>query len=524
MKKFLVVWMGSMLLTQAVMAGTGPFNLDLPDYAVTDRVSLRDEVPANTKYVVAELDGPGCINHIWMTLTKPNTVHPRYGSISDKPRAVMPNRKMILRIYFDDAERPHIEAPVGDFFGMMHGEDWYPINTEFLSALPWSGYNSYFQMPFAKKARLELETSDEKLTFYTQIDWHRYPGQEMKEQRRFCAAWRRENPTQRYGEDYFMLDVEGPGQLVGFVYGVRLFDNVDRWSHGGAENIYIDGLGAHPAFIRGIGGEDTFGTSYGGAVHEPTTHLYSSQPYYVHQDIGEARPAQRLVGYRFFVKDAVQWHQSLHMRFGTMENEICSTVYWYQPGPVRSGTKLPTFKEMLPNLQLARERTIAELPDSGSWKVGGPFENANNIAIAQALKGAFVPEVADDSSWIANRKAYHGFIDFNHLWRPHQRGVGIHYKQHAAVAQSILTVDRDMTCSIQVAWDDHLIMQVNDAAPLDMGNQSMFRTKTVTVPLKKGDNRITLTLSNTTGLNHGGWAFAFKSTDPDGQVLVPKSR
>ena len=34
-----------------------------------------------------------------------------------------------------------------------------------------------------------------------------------------------------------MLDAEGPGQLIGFVYGVRLIDNTDRWSHGGADNI-----------------------------------------------------------------------------------------------------------------------------------------------------------------------------------------------------------------------------------------------------------------------------------------------
>ena len=36
---------------------------------------------------------------------------------------------------------------------------------------------------------------------------------------------------------------------------VRLIDNVDRWSHGGSENIYLDGDGRHPAYLRGIGGE-----------------------------------------------------------------------------------------------------------------------------------------------------------------------------------------------------------------------------------------------------------------------------
>jgi hypothetical protein len=50
--------------------------------------------------------------------------------------------------------------------------------------------------------------------------------------------------------------------LAAGFYGVRLIDSVDRWSHGGAENIHIDGLGEQPAFLRGIGGEDTFATAY----------------------------------------------------------------------------------------------------------------------------------------------------------------------------------------------------------------------------------------------------------------------
>src|SRR5690606_9717306 len=101
-----------------------------------------------------------------------------------------------------------------------------------------------------------------------------------------------------------------------------------RWSHGGADNIYVDGEGEHPVLLRGIGGEDTFGTSYGGAQHPPESHLYSGMPFYMHEDIGEARPAQRLAGYRFFVRDAVPFRHSLHMRFGCMQNDICSTVYW----------------------------------------------------------------------------------------------------------------------------------------------------------------------------------------------------
>ena len=143
-----------------------------------------------------------------------------------------------------------------------------------------------------------------------------------------------------------MLDAVGRGRLLGFVFGARLYDDVDRWSHGGAETIYIDGEaygdgGTEPAHIRGSGREDTFGTSYGGALRRPETHLYQGIPYHVHEDVSQARPAQRLAGYRWYEPDAITFERSLHFRFGCMTNDLCSTVYWYQDPPHRPFVRLP---------------------------------------------------------------------------------------------------------------------------------------------------------------------------------------
>lgn len=205
-------------------------NLQLPENAVSDRVSFQRRLEAHEKYICADLESPGCIRHIKIVYERPR-------------RLPMANRKVIIRIYFDDESIPYVESPLGDFFGVMHGEPFYPINTHFLSIKTENGYNCYFPMPFAKSARLEFEAGDEGGTVYLEVDWHRYPGQAIQEPRRFCARWRREMPTQRYGDEFLMLDADGPGQLIGFVYGVRLIDDVDRWSHGGADNIYIDGEG-----------------------------------------------------------------------------------------------------------------------------------------------------------------------------------------------------------------------------------------------------------------------------------------
>ncbi len=117
-----------------------------------------------------ELDGPGCIRHIWLALK-----HPRQSESA--------NRNIIVRMYFDGATVPNVEAPVGDFFGVMHGVDTYPVGTPLLSVKGYSGCNGYFKMPFAKSARIEFETGAESDHVYLQVDWHRYLDQPLAEKR-----------------------------------------------------------------------------------------------------------------------------------------------------------------------------------------------------------------------------------------------------------------------------------------------------------------------------------------------------
>lgn len=503
-------------------------NLNLPANPVPDRVSLTQYLPAHERLTCAELEGPGCIRHIWMAWGRQDQL----------------NRQAIIRIFFDHQPVPYVEAPVGDFFGVLHGKAWYPINTPYLSVKAETGYNAYFPMPFASHARIEIEAGECNHEVYIQVDWLRYPGEALLEKRRFCARWRREYPTQRYGEEFLMLDADGPGQLVGFVYGVRLDDNTDRWSHGGAENIYIDGEGPHPAYLRGIGGEDTFGTSYGGALHPPETHLYSAMPYYVHEDVGEARPAQRVVGYRFFDPDPIPFRHSLHMRFGCMRNDICATTYWYQESPVRPFFNMPSW-DVLARRQsgdnLLRGTHDVPPPDSGCWQLCGPFGNSNNVAMQETLgpETRFDPLATFDgkheegSPWLSDasreaqldrprwiqRSAIHGFIDFNHCFRPRTRGVAPSHPG-AAIARCILKAPVAMTATLFLSWDDGLVLRVNEASH-ELGNHTAFRSCSVVVPLRAGPNTIVLKLSNTRGSNHGGWAFAFHATTPDGHSLLP---
>jgi hypothetical protein len=506
-----------------------PFDLNLPSNPRPDRVAITAPIGPGEKKTFANLDGPGCIRHVFVVLNHPQ-------------RAPQNNRRIVIRIYFDDSTVPQVQAPVGDFFGLMHGQSWYDINTPVLAAKNWSGMNCYFPMPFAQTARIEFENGPSPEHVYLMVDWSRYPGKAMREDMRFCARWRRENPTQCYGPMYMMLDADGPGQLAGFVYGVRLIDNTDRWSHGGADNLHIDGEGDEPVYLRGIGGEDTFGSGYGGALHPPETHLYAAMPYYTHEDTGEARPAQRLAGYRFFIPDPVRFQESLHMRFGCMCNDICSTVYWYQRPPLRPFVKLPDWPKLLPGTALSAQEIDLPLPDSGSWWLCGPFDNQSNQAMATQLPAetespsqkTYDGLHADGSPWLTEgsrelgrnvarwvkRPAIHGFVDFNHVFQPQTRGVGV-FGEGAAVARAVLEAPSATTATLRLAWDDHLVLHVNGEM-IDLGCHTAFRQREIQVPLRAGANQVALKLSNTRGSNHGGWAFAFRATTADGRRLHPR--
>ncbi len=510
-------WLSTVLFLLAtnvrLLAQSPDLDLDLPVESVSRRAAFNARIPANTRKTFAKLEGPGSIRHIWVARSNRKKPESRWHNYT---------RNVVIRIFFDGEEIPFVEAPLSDFFGVMHGQPWYPINTPYLSVQADSGYNSYFLMPFAKSARVEFEVGDQDEGVTFMVDWHQYPGAELKERRRFCSRWRRENPTQRAGEDFLMLDANGPGQLIGFVYGVRLIDNEDRWSYGGSDNIYIDGDGEHPSYLRGIGGEDTFGTSYGGSMHTPATRLYASMPYYQQFDDGQARPAKNLAGYRWFHDDSIKFQKSIHIRFGCMSNDICSVVYWYQQQPVRPFFRMPPFEKLAPGLRVAPSVPRGEfdlpLPDSGSWWISEVSEN-DSIELAARTPLQDVDEV-DPENW-KRQRAKHGFIDFLHSRRPHPRKAGIYIHEGTASARSTLEVSEGLTANLRLAWDDRLVLRVNDSPPIDLGHQDNFADRLIELPLRHGKNRIDITLSNSRNFNHGGWAFAFRAITPDGKVLIP---
>ncbi len=87
---------------------------------------------------LAEITGPGAIQHIWITVDVPAY------------------RSCILRIYWDGEDTPSVEAPVADFFANSHGLR-YDVNSLPVVVNPRGGFNCYWPMPFRGKALITVE-------------------------------------------------------------------------------------------------------------------------------------------------------------------------------------------------------------------------------------------------------------------------------------------------------------------------------------------------------------------------------
>ena len=137
------------------------------------KISPSMNVAAGETYTVAEITGSGAIQHIWMTPT---------GNW----------RLSILRMYWDDEKDPSVEVPVGDFFAMGWGK-YAPISSLAVCVNPGSAFNSYWPMPFRRKARITLQNVDDKpMTVYYQVDYTLAPV--SKDAAYFHAQYRRVNP------------------------------------------------------------------------------------------------------------------------------------------------------------------------------------------------------------------------------------------------------------------------------------------------------------------------------------------
>lgn len=301
------------------------------------KVSPSIHVAGQATVTLAEIAGPGAVQHIWLT------VHPSAW------------RQLVLRIYWDEEESPSVEVPLGDFFCCGWNERCN-ITSLPVAVNPAGGFNCYWEMPFRKQARVMLEnlSPDEVRGFYYQID---YALTEVPDDcAYFHAQWRRSNPLP-YKEVHTLLDgVEGQGHYVGtyLAWGV----NSSGWWGEGEVRFYLDGDEDFPT-ICGTGTEDYFGGAWNFEHPEGEYGLFSAPfsglPQVIKPD-GLYQSQQRFGMYRWHIMDPVRFRNDLRVtvqalgwrsplegkkRYLPLQDDIASTVFWYQAEPHTPFPKLP---------------------------------------------------------------------------------------------------------------------------------------------------------------------------------------
>ena len=293
-----------------------------------------DIKPGQT-FTLAEMEGPGAIQHIWMTPT---------GNW----------RFSILRIYWDDEQEPSVECPVGDFFGQ--GWNTYAQLTSLpVCVNPGSAFNCYWPMPFRKKCRITMENINDKdeMSLYYQID---YTLTEVPaDAAYFHAQFRRANPVD--SSVCTLVDgIKGKGQFVGLylAWGV----NNNGWWGEGEIKFYLDGDSKFPT-ICGTGTEDYFCGSYNfdrdGKYKEfctPYTGLHQ-----VIRPSGDYKVMMRFGLYRWHIMDPIRFEKDLKVtiqdlgwhhggRYLPQHSDIASTCFWYQNDPHAAFPKLPGWRDL----------------------------------------------------------------------------------------------------------------------------------------------------------------------------------
>jgi Protein of unknown function (DUF2961) len=203
------------------------------------KISPSVDIDGHATFELAAIDGPALITHIWLT-----THHRNW-------------RSLILRAYWDSADEPAIEVPIGDFFGQGWCE-FAQLSSMPVAVNPHGGFNSYWPMPSPRHARLTLENrAPHTATVYYQISYE--IDVDVAGAGYLHTQFHRSNPLAA-GSVHPILDrVHGAGKYVGtyLAWGV----NRPGWWGEGEVKFYFDGDEKFPT-ICGTGTEDYFGGAW----------------------------------------------------------------------------------------------------------------------------------------------------------------------------------------------------------------------------------------------------------------------
>ncbi len=281
-------------------------------------------VKAGETVTLADIQTPGIIQHIWITVD---------------PKAY---RDCILRMYWDGDDTPSVEVPLGDFFCCGHNLRT-KVNSMPIAVNPSGGFNSYWPMPFKQGAKITVENQrwEDIGGFFYQITYAETTV--FDEAAHFHAQWRKSMGTRECPEHVLLDRIKRKGQYMGtYLAWTQLSDG---WWGEGEIKFFIDGDDEFPT-ICGTGTEDYFGGAWGFGDTFSTPFL--GYPLWQREE-GKV-PKHGL--YRWHIMDPIRFDEDLKVtiqelgwwpngKFQPLTDDICSTAYWYQTLPHAPFPELP---------------------------------------------------------------------------------------------------------------------------------------------------------------------------------------
>ncbi len=339
-------------------------------------------IPGETS-VLADLKGPGVVNHIWMTIADNEYGWPRL---------------LRLRIYYDGSPTPSVDAPIGDFFAVGNGVEAEVESLMVRNSSDGRARNCYWPMPFGKSCRITVTNEGRRRVsmLYFHVDWNKVPA--LPARTPYFHAWYRQAlPAPADGSHYEFLNVQGRGHYVGTVMSVVQAEA--GWFGEGDDYFWVDG--GKPS-IEGTGSEDYFNDAWG-------LHVNDGPHYGVTVAEGTGLGA-RMTAYRWHLVDPIPFKKSLKAEvehkgwtynsdgtvksaFGERTDLISSVAFWYQEGIAQDQPALPYGAARLPQgnaLQIEVEQSMADCRAEGGRISLSPelFWSKDVIAFAGQGKGA----------------------------------------------------------------------------------------------------------------------------------------
>ena len=293
------------------------------------------KISAGETITIAEINGSGAIQQIWMTPT---------GNW----------RTTIIRIYWDGEETPSVECPVGDFFCSAYNS-YAQLSSLAVCVNPGSAFNCYWKMPFRKSAKITMQNMGNKeMRLYYQINY--VLAEVGDDEAYFHAQYRQSKPTN--GGIHTILDgVKGKGHYVGTYFAWRV-NNTGWWGEGEVK-FYMDGDNQFPT-ICGTGLEDYICGSYNFDVGRK--YVTFSTPY---SGLTQAICPKDTYGggskfgmYRWHITDPVRFDSDLKVdvqdlgwrdggRYNIQKSNISTVAFWYQREPHDPFPALPKAEDLV---------------------------------------------------------------------------------------------------------------------------------------------------------------------------------